>query len=100
MLLLFFIALTGLYVSFHWVKNGVIVSLGGDSIIISDENTALKQSLANSFDELFQNLNAVQLTQKNDQLSLQKVLEATDSLLNYTGRTTFFYLMNKTNYVK
>lgn len=90
MLLLFFIALTGLYVSFHWVKNGVIVSLGGDSIVISEDNTALKKSLANSFDELFQNLNTTQSAEEIGQLSLQEVLITTDSLLNYTGVTTLF----------
>lgn len=56
LLLLFFIALTGLYVSFHWVKNIMIIGLGGDSIVISENNLALKRNLADSFSDLLNNL--------------------------------------------
>lgn len=50
--LLLLIAVTGLYVSFTWVKNTIVVGLGGDSIIITEGNTALKEKLANAFNSL------------------------------------------------
>jgi uncharacterized iron-regulated membrane protein len=56
MLVLVLIALTGLYVSFTWVKNGIIVGLGGESIVVTEDNTALKEKLANAFSDL---MNAV-----------------------------------------
>ena len=45
--LLFFIAVTGIYVTYPWVKNAIIISLGGQSI----QNT-----LANENDDTFANL--------------------------------------------
>ncbi len=65
MLMLMLIALTGLYVSFTWVKNGIIVSLGGESIVITDENTALKEKLANAFNTLMDAV-SVEKTQENE----------------------------------
>jgi uncharacterized iron-regulated membrane protein len=84
-LLLFFISVTGLYVSFHWVKNAVIIGLGGDSIVISDNNVALKESLSNSFDVLFDDLSAKENTVIKQKSSLQSILLKTDSILEYDG---------------
>ena len=84
-LLLFFISVTGLYVSFHWVKNAVIIGLGGDSIVISDTNIALKESLSSSFDVLFDDLSAKENTVLKKESSLQSILLKTDSILKNEG---------------
>ncbi|QXP63450.1 PepSY domain-containing protein [Polaribacter sp. HaHaR_3_91] len=84
-LLLFFISVTGLYVSFHWVKNVVIVGLGGDSIVISDTNIALKASLSSSFNVLFDDLLTKENTVIKQKSDLQTLLIKTDSVLKYNG---------------
>jgi len=84
-LLLFFISVTGLYVSFHWVKNVVIVGLGGDSIVISDTNIALKASLSSSFNVLFDDLSTKENTVIKQKSDLQTLLIKTDSVLKYNG---------------
>ena len=84
-LLLFFISVTGLYVSFYWVKNAVIIGLGGDSIVISDTNIALKESLSSSFDVLFDDLSAKENTVLKKESSLQSILLKTDSILKNEG---------------
>ena len=83
--LLFFISVTGLYVSFHWVKNAVIIGLGGDSIVISDTNIALKESLSNSFDVLFDDLSTKKNTVIKRKSDLQTLIIKTDSILKYDG---------------
>lgn len=81
---LFFIALTGLYVSFHWMKNVIVVSLGGNSIVISDENAALNNELAGSFTELFSKL---QLEQQVElvQVSVDTLVITSDSIFAVAG---------------
>ena len=94
-LLLFFMAVTGLYVSFTWVKNAVIIGLGGDSIIISENNTALKESLSNAFDSVLKELsNEQQENQQSAQWTLQGVLAQADSALPAQGAVTI-YLPNE-----
>lgn len=92
--LLFFISVTGLYVSFHWVKNAVIIGLGGDSIVISDTNIALKESLSNSFDVLFDDLSTKKNTVIKRKSDLQTLIIKTDSILKYNG-TKVIQLANK-----
>lgn len=46
---LFLMAVTGLYVSFHWMKNGIVVMLGGTSITLDESNIEMKNKLAQSF---------------------------------------------------
>lgn len=120
--LLILIAITGLYVSFTWVKNGIIVSLGGESIVVTDDNTALKQKLANAFNSLmdavtkedkadtattvryqdllaqtnahFANTGAFTITKSNDDLQLTTIVKHDrNNLLN-------FYMPNKIEFGK
>lgn len=87
MLLLLFMSITGLYVSFHWVKNMVIVGLGGNSIVISKDNAALKQDLSNAFDDLLLNLETE--TNKEDLgfLSFQSLLKEAETTFPFSGNT-------------
>ena len=58
-LFLLVIALTGSYVSFHWMKNLLIQGLGGPSIEINDENigqSGLSEDISTSFNALFDGL--------------------------------------------
>ncbi len=85
MVLLLFIALTGVYVSFHWVKNGIVVGLGGESIVVSEKNPALKSKLADSFNSL---LNSVMTTKADaEQVSLQEILKKADDMYPNNGTT-------------
>lgn len=73
--LLLLISVTGLYVSFHWVKNGLIVGLGGDSIVISENNLALKANLSNAFNQALQNLQEERLSNTDATWSLQTIVD-------------------------
>lgn len=85
LIILFFIAITGLYVSFHWVKNTIIVGLGGDSIIISENNIALQKSLSDSFNKVLNDLSREENTASLKRVSLTTIINKTDSVLNYKG---------------
>ena len=57
-LLLFFIAITGLYVTYPWVKNILIVSLGGESISsINAENKGADDAFAGLLSDMIQKQN-------------------------------------------
>lgn len=86
LLLLFFIAITGLYVSFHWVKNFIVVGLGGNSIVISETNTALKEELSQSFENLLDNLQTEKsIPLSMEELSIKRLLLKADSVFKYPG---------------
>lgn len=83
--LLFFIAVTGIYVTYPWVKNAVIISLGGESI----QNT-----LANKEDDTFANLMGDMMDRQQEKkeqavkvISLNDLLKTADQHLNYEGNT-------------
>lgn len=75
LLLLLLMAVTGLFVSFHWVKNLMIVSLGGNSIVISEENLALKKDLSDSYQEMLNSLSADKETVPEAPLSLSGIMQ-------------------------
>lgn len=74
-LILLLIALTGLYVSFHWVKNLMIVGLGGNSIVISESNAALKKDLSDAFSDLLTTLSNEQQGSSDSSWSLHGALQ-------------------------
>lgn len=95
-LILFFIAVTGLYITYPWVKNGVIVSLGGNSI---SKIATASQEDNNAFDNLLSDMlsrqkEKVQNVEKP--VSLQKILDETEKILPYEDVTTL-ELPNKDN---
>lgn len=85
-ILLFFIAVTGIYVTYPWVKNAVIISLGGESI----QNT-----LQSEDDDTFANLMGDMLARQQEKkdlkdseaVSLSKILATANQYLNYDGAT-------------
>lgn len=95
-LVLFFIAITGLYVSYPWVKNILIVSLGGESISsISVESKESEEAFAGLLSEMIQKQNENKQTQIVV-VSLQKILEESNRILPY-GATTTIELPNRDN---
>lgn len=96
-LMLFFIAVTGLYVTYPWVKNGLIVSLGGSSI---DNIAKEKDNGDDPFGGLLEDMLQKQDEKKNlkdaSSASIDKVLKMADQHLPYTAVTSI-ELPNKDN---
>ncbi|MGG5208893.1 PepSY-associated TM helix domain-containing protein [Chryseobacterium sp. MIQD13] len=95
-LMLFFIAVTGLYVTYPWVKNMLIVSLGGSSI----DNIAEEKSNDDAFGGLLEDMLQKQDEKKNlknsASASIDKILELSDKQLPYAAATSI-ELPNKEN---
>ena len=95
-LLLFFIAITGLYVTYPWVKNILIVSLGGESISsINAENKGSDDAFAGLLSDMIQKQNEKKEEQKV-KISLDEILKKADDILPYKAVTTI-ELPNKEN---
>lgn len=95
-LLLFFIAITGLYVTYPWVKNILIVSLGGESISsINTENKDSDDAFAGLLSDMIQKQNEKKEEQKV-KISLDEILKKADDVLPYQAVTTI-ELPNKEN---
>lgn len=96
-LMLFFIAVTGLYVTYPWVKNGLIVSLGGSSI---DNVSKEKDNGDDPFGGLLEDMLQKQDEKKNlkdvSLASIDKILKMADQHLPYTAVTSI-ELPNKDN---
>lgn len=96
-LLLFFIAVTGLYVTYPWMKNTLIVALGGASIA---EATAIDNKEANSaFDDLMADMMQKQNEKKATPaktVPLDQIINLSNKELSYNA-TTSVALPNKDN---
>nr|WP_315035028.1 PepSY-associated TM helix domain-containing protein [uncultured Chryseobacterium sp.] len=96
-LVLFFIAITGLYVTYPWVKNGLIVSLGGSSI---DNISKDKENDDDPFGGLLEDMLQKQDEKKNlkdsESASIDKILQLADRHLPYAAVTSI-QLPNKDN---
>lgn len=89
-LLLLFISITGLYVTYPWVKNAVIRSLGGESILkkerIADDEVS--DSFASLLEEMLQKEAEKTDTVKITLFPLEKVEEMAAKHLDYQATTT------------
>lgn len=88
-ILLLFMAATGLYITYPWVKNAMIVSLGGESI----SNIAESSSTENdAFGDIFKDMLNRQKEKTNlkdeKEVSLQEILTSADKILPYNAVTT------------
>ncbi len=96
-LMLFFIAVTGLYVTYPWVKNALIVSLGGSSI---DHISKEKDNEDDAFGGLLEDMLQKQDEKKNlkdaASASITRILKNSDQHLPYTAVTSI-ELPNKDN---
>ena len=96
-LMLFFIAVTGLYVTYPWVKNTLIISLGGSSI---DNISKEKDSEDDAFGGLLEDMLQKQDEKKNlkdvTSASIDQIVKLADQHLPYTAVTSI-ELPNKEN---
>ncbi|MBB6463263.1 PepSY-associated TM helix domain-containing protein [Flammeovirga kamogawensis] len=76
-ILLLFISVTGLYVSYSWVKSGIIVSLGGVAVLSENSSEAAKAEMSNVFASF---LDDVIDSQSDKQKELKEI--SLDSLLS------------------
>lgn len=87
LLMLFFIAVTGLYVTYPWMKSGIIVSLGGNPVLTSGAT----QEVSNAFSDLLQQMVDKQdeliATQETKPISIDSVNILANQYLKYTATT-------------
>lgn len=88
--LLLFIALTGLYIAYPWMKQGVIVTLGGEPLL--QKEAAAGEEVSDAFAALMREmLEKEQEKTVEDQsarFSLAELLEMTERYLPCEGRTS------------
>lgn len=68
-LLLLFIALTGLYITYPWMKNAFIVSLGGNPVLTAGAGEETNNELSAEFSEMLKKM----LDKESDKKNLQDV---------------------------
>jgi len=96
-LMLFFIAVTGLYVTYPWVKNGLIVSLGGSSIDnISKEKDNGEDAFGGLLEDMLQKQDEKKNLKNAESASIDKILKLADHHLPYHAVTSI-ELPNKEN---
>ena len=88
---LLFIAITGLYVSYPWVKSSLIVVMGGTPVLSENSSENNTKELSDNFskllDEMMEKENE-KITLKNEPLiSLDSLVVLTDKKLNYKAIT-------------
>lgn len=96
-LLLFFIAVTGLYVTYPWVKNGLIVSLGGASIgKVSSEKNNNDDAFEGLLNDMLDKQDEKMKLKDTTPVSIDKIVELSDQYLPYRAVTSI-QLPNKDN---
>lgn len=96
-LILFFIAVTGLYVTYPWMKNVLIVSLGGSSIDnISTEKNNEEDPFGGLLEDMLQKQDEKKNLKNAASASLNRILKLADQHLPYTAVTSI-ELPNKEN---
>lgn len=96
-LMLFFIAVTGLYVTYPWVKNALIVSLGGSSIHnISKEKNSGDDAFGGLLEDMLQKQDEKKNLKEAASASVGEILKLADHHLPYHAVTSI-ELPNKEN---
>ncbi|MDM1557148.1 MULTISPECIES: PepSY domain-containing protein [Chryseobacterium] len=96
-LILFFIAVTGLYITYPWVKNGLIVSLGGSSIDnISKDKDSGDDVFGGLLEDMLQKQDEKKNLKNSQSASIDKILQLADQHLPYSAVTSI-ELPNKDN---
>jgi uncharacterized iron-regulated membrane protein len=90
-LMLFFIAITGLYVTYPWMKSTIIVSLGGEPVLTAGAGEKANEAASNAFADLLQKMvnkqEDIQTTQDVKPISLDSITMLTNRHLNYKATT-------------
>jgi uncharacterized iron-regulated membrane protein len=91
LLMLFFIAITGLYVTYPWMKSTIIVSLGGEPVLTAGAGEKANEAASNAFADLLQKMvnkqEDIQTTQDVRAISLDSITMLTNRHLNYKATT-------------
>ncbi|MCB9426380.1 MAG: PepSY domain-containing protein [Flavobacteriales bacterium] len=98
-ILLLIISITGLYVSFHWFKNTIIVSLGGPSIVLEEDQlgqSEMSKTLSSSFESIYSNL--MNKSNQKTKVKLGKTLNSIKLLYNFKGKTRVQFPIEGTGY--
>lgn len=88
-LLLLFMAITGLYITYPWAKNAMIVSLGGESIGNKGfSNSKDEDAFGNIFKDMLNRQEEKTQLKDEEAVSLEKIMSSTDRILAYHAATT------------
>ncbi|MBL4560201.1 MAG: PepSY domain-containing protein [Labilibaculum sp.] len=89
---LIFISITGLYVSYPWVKSGLIVAMGGNPVLTAnaDEDTTkeLSDNFARLLAEMLEKENEKESMKGEPEISLDSILNLANKELNYKAITS------------
>ncbi|AOW20120.1 PepSY-associated TM helix domain-containing protein [Urechidicola croceus] len=89
---LLFISITGLYVSYPWVKSAIIVSLGGTPVLTAQASEETKAELSNAFNDILKEMvekeNEKSTLKEVKPVSIDSIIHLADMKLNYIGITT------------
>ncbi len=96
LLVLFFIAVTGLYVTYPWVKNAIVISLGGESISNISKESGEDDPFGNLLGDMLEKQNEKKQLKDEDQVSIDKILELSHQYLPYNAVTSIEF-PNKEN---
>lgn len=96
-LMLFFIAVTGLYVTYPWVKNTLIIGLGGSTIDkISSEKISGDDAFEGLLNDMLDKQDEKMKLKDTAPVSIDKIVELSDQYLPYHSVTSI-QLPNKDN---
>lgn len=96
-ILLFFIAVTGLYVTYPWMKNAMIVALGGSSIdMVSDQKNNQDDAFGSLLEDMLQKQDEKKNLKNEKVASIDHILLQSNTYLPYEAVTTI-ELPNKDN---
>mgnify|MGYP006179852073 FL=1 len=93
LLLLFFIAVTGLYVTYPWVKSSVIVSLGGNPVLTAGDAQSDNDEISSAFSDLLKEMadkqNEIATLKDITPVSLDSINMLSYKYLPYEASTIF-----------
>lgn len=92
LLLLLLIAITGLYVSYPWVKSGIIVALGGEPVLNADNTVQQKEEISADFSKLLEEYTLKEeekeILKDSKTISIDSLLIIANKKLDYKAITT------------
>ncbi len=90
LIFLLFISITGIYITYPWIKNAVLISLGGQSI--SQQTQLPEDGVTDSFaalmDEMIKKEEEIEKNEIKDTISLSEILKVSNQILPYNGTTS------------
>lgn len=90
MLVLMFIAITGVYITYPWVKSGVIVSLGGNPVLSSSDtssNTEMSDAFSNLLNDMVEKESEKETLKEVQAISLDSLMLLAYRHLPYKATT-------------